>query len=378
MRLARRTFVLGSGASLIAAAVAAQEAREKAFMAVWATTQSMAIPGLGAGLPPGVDLNALPPEAREALGALLGPQKMLEVRLWSPGAAPMSATANLDIPAALKLGQTLPLEIARPEQRKVPAGPAPGRQARIGDDFEIRLYWGCSETVPAGQPKVFRPADLAPAEREAWRRMATQSGGIEKPDWTEAAWPNAKQAPGAPGRPGQAKSKPGSLKGSYTLRTTYLGDAPFAVSDPVDFLEGVTFTSPMPGKKGPDLKRAIPVAWKPIPNVLGYSLFATAIKGEKLMIMWAAGQNSGGMTGMSGFPSMAEVRELVQKGIFLPPTTNACAIPAGIFEGAQGAMVHMTAFGPGQAFEAPNMPNIRVQTKSTGMLPLMGGEGFGE
>ncbi|MCC2672566.1 MAG: hypothetical protein K0Q72_5038, partial [Armatimonadetes bacterium] len=30
----------------------------------------------------------------------------------------------------------------------------------------------------------------------------------------------------------------------------------------------------------------------------------------------------------------------------------------------------MTAYGPGQAFDAPNAPAIRVQTRSIGMLAL--------
>lgn len=220
---------------------------------------------------------------------------------------------------------------------------------------------------------MIRLGNLPAAEREAWKRMASQGGVLEKPDWTEAVWPNTREgAAPMPGRP-----KPGSLHGGYTLRTSYLGQAPFTVADPVDFLDPVVFTSPAVGKNGADLKRSVPLAWKAIPNALGYQLFAVAPKGEKTLIMWTAGPNSSGMSGAPAFPSMAEVKELVAKGMFLPGNTSSCSIPAGVFEGTRGAMAHMVAFGPGQAFEAPGSPNIRVQTRSVGMLTL-GGAGFGD
>ena len=373
MRLQRRSFLLGSGASLLAAAAGAQESRDGAYMALWATTQSMVVPGLDGGLPPGLDLNSLPPAARAQIEGLLGPKKLLEVRLWSPGAAPANAKANLDIPAALQLGETLPLDISRPEQRKPEATQAP-KEFRLADDFEIRLYWGCSESVAAGQPKVMNLSTLTGPEREAWKRAANQGAGyVEKPDWTQAVWPNAKQAQG--GRPGAPNfggpPKAGSLKGGYTLKTSYLGQAPFTVTQ-ADFLDAVVFTSP---GKDINLKRAIPLAWKPIPTALGLHLFAVAMKDSKTLIMWSAGPNSGGTAAAPSFPSMAEVKEMVEKGVFLRPEVGTCSIPAGIFDGTQAAMLQMIAYGPGQAFESPNAPNIRVQTRSMGMLPL--GAGFG-
>ena len=109
------------------------------------------------------------------------------MRLWSPGAAPAEATANLDIPAGLALGKTLPLELMRPEARKAQAEKVRiPEEYRITDDFEIRQYWGCSETVLPGQPKIWKLDQLPAADREVWKRYsAGGSGGIEKPDWTE-------------------------------------------------------------------------------------------------------------------------------------------------------------------------------------------------
>lgn len=366
MKLDRRTLLLGACGSLVATAARAQEKRDQSYLALWATTQNMSLPGLP-GLPKGLKLEDLPPEAAAAFAALTGGRRELEVRLWSPGAAPAGATANLDIPAGLSLGPTLPLEINRPEVRKAQAEKIEiPKEYRITDDFEIRQYWGCSETVLPGQPRIWRLGDLPVAEREAWKRLSSGGlGMLEKPDWTEAVWPNSKSGVGR----NPAMVKPGSLKGEHKLRTSYLGDAAFRVTDPVDFLDPVVFTSPEPGKA--DLKRSIRLSWKPIPNALGYHVMAVCPKGRKLLIMWSAGKNAEGLNGGQQFPQMSEVKELVARGVYLAPDVNACNIPAGIFEGATNAMVTLTAYGPGQAFENPNSPSIRVQTRSMGMLSLV-------
>jgi hypothetical protein len=73
---------------------------------------------------------------------------------------------------------------------------------------------------------------------------------------------------------------------------------------------------------------------------------------------------------------MAEVRQYVERRLFLPGSATSCAIPAGAFEGCEMAMVQLTAYGPGQAFELPGQPNIRVQTRSLGTL-MLGAPGGG-
>jgi len=62
----------------------------------------------------------------------------------------------------------------------------------------------------------------------------------------------------------------------------------------------------------------------------------------------------------------------VEKGVYLAPTTTSCNIPAGIFEGSDAVMLHLVAYGPGQAFEPAGAPAIRVQTRSVGMMTLGG------
>jgi len=368
MTLGRRGFLLGAAGSVLAVSAWGQESRERASLALWATTQNMSVPGLS-GLPPGLDLKDLPPDAAAALSSLLGPTRDLQVRLWSPGAAPADATALLDVPAGLNLGKTLPLEIARPERRKEQVQELEKVTGRVPDDFEIRQYWGCYEQVRAGQPRVWKLSDFPAAERERWKALTRAGGGlVEKPDWTEAVWPNSRE--GAPQRPG-ARPKVGSLRGEHTLRTSYAGQAAFRVTEPVDFLDPVMFSTPS-AQKPPDLKRPIPVAWKAIPNALGYQLYAMAPRGQKLLVMWSGGDFSAPTAAGGEFPQMAEVRQMVEKGVYLAPTTTSCNIPAGIFEGSDAVMLHLVAYGPGQAFEPAGAPAIRVQTRSVGMMTLGG------
>ncbi|MBI3912455.1 MAG: hypothetical protein HY320_16160 [Armatimonadetes bacterium] len=353
-----RFAILGLGTLLLAAAVGAQDAREKPALSVWATTQSMTLPRM-LQLPPGLKLEDLPPEARTALGALTGPQRLLEVRLLSPGVAPANASATLNVPPGLKLGPTLTLEIQRPEK----PGGEPGDPGELPQDFEVRQYWGCSETVPPGQPKVWKLSDISAAERARWRRLAARAGARSRESgWTEAVWPNALDQ-----RPPQI-AKDASLKGEHTLRSNYTGQVSFTLAPPVDFLEPVVFTSPAAGKK-PDLKRTILLSWKPIPNALGYQAWVMAPKGRKAVVLWSAGQMEGG--GMAEFPSVAEIRQMVDKGLCLPPTKTACNIPAGIFDGCEAVNIQVVAYGPGQAFEAQT-PAVRVQTRSLGILALGG------
>jgi hypothetical protein len=69
----------------------------------------------------------------------------------------------------------------------------------------------------------------------------------------------------------------------------------------------------------------------------------------------------------------------------LPPTTEKCAIPEGIFGAAEGAMVRMIAYGPELNLAHPPRPAdpkarwepdwaVRVRIKSTGMTMLGGDE----
>ena len=93
-----------------------------------------------------------------------------------------------------------------------------------------------------GSPDEDRDGDFehggwgAPYADEAmFEASAGGLGFLEKPDWTEARWPNSKT--NSPANPLQAK-KIGSLRGDHKLRTSYVGEASFKVTD--DGVEVIT------------------------------------------------------------------------------------------------------------------------------------------
>ena len=79
------------------------------------------------------------------------------------------------------------------------------------------------------------------------------------------------------------------------------------------------------------------------------------------------------------------VRKLIGEKVILPPSAQTCAIPKGIFDGAEGTMVRMIAYGEELNLAHPPRPadskatwepiwTAKVRVKSEGMAFLgMGG-----
>jgi hypothetical protein len=77
----------------------------------------------------------------------------------------------------------------------------------------------------------------------------------------------------------------------------------------------------------------------------------------------------------------AKVKQLIGEKVVLMPNVERCAMPAGIFGDAEGAMVRMIAYGPELNLAHPPRPAnakapwepewaVRVRVKSTGMTML--------
>ena len=80
------------------------------------------------------------------------------------------------------------------------------------------------------------------------------------------------------------------------------------------------------------------------------------------------------------------LRKMIADKVVLPPERRAARIPAGIFEGVQGAMVQTIAYGEELNLVHPPRPadpkvaweqiwTAQVRVKSTGMVPLGMGDG---
>lgn len=341
-------------------------AEDQAYFAILAETKV----GRMAGMPP-IDLSQLPKGIKLPPQALMfsgQPVRILDVRLWSPGIAPKEAKASVAPPEGLKQGSKLDLELYRPEASASNSGKVQGFDPDATPDYTIKIYWGSSDTVKEGQPKIFKWTNLTPEQKEAMKAKAREANAASsyfyKPNWTTGYWPT--------------KSQPGSidlaasLTGKYSLTTNYTGNIEIEAPSNVNFLAPIEMSSPNLEQKL-DLKKALVFNWKQIPNALGLSATIMGMEGKNTLVLWTASETyaEGLMNGDMGFLQMAEVKDFVEKTIFMKGDRTSVTVPAGIFADADMAMMQMAGYGPGAALDK-GQPLPRIQTKTSLMLMLGG------
>ncbi len=350
--------------ALTAGSTSTSTAEDQAFLALLAETKVGRMAGMPMmdlkSLPAGIKL---PPEAMMFMG---GASRILNIRLWSPSIAPADATATIAAPAGLKQGAKLDLELFRP------TGSEGSEKIKDFDpdsnpEFTIKIYWGSSETVREGQPKVISwagmPEDQKAVMRQKVRESQAASSYFYKPNWTTAFWPTKKQAGNI--------AEDASLIGRYSLTTNYTGNVDIEAPSNVNFLAPYSITSPDLERRM-DLKKFIALTWPTIPNLLGQNASAMGMEGKSTIILWSSSEVfTEGLMGEMGFLQMAEVRDFVAKTIFMPGEATKVTIPAGIFQNADFAMGNLVGYGPGAALDKAQ-PLPRIQTKTTMMLMLGG------
>ena len=327
-------------------------------------TVKMSMPGMPAmpALPPGIKL---PPGVNMPgmMGMFQG-RRSLTVSLATQGAAPDGATASMDLPDGLGVGTPASLDVRRPSKGRTGPGGAAG-----GGDMKVWLYWGCGDTVPAGQPKRI---DMTSTMRRYMQQVNPRMGMAG--DETFASYPSARDMMGS------TIKADASAVGDYKLHTSYAGDASFHVGADQDFLDAIELVSP---QQRPDLGSAISLAWKSVPHASGYQVMATGQKddpngGGKIMIMWFSSNEEPFQGEMLGAGDDAQRKAL------LSPDTTTCTVPAGILQGVQGAILMVMAHGHTRTTDGN--PGVRVTNMSTTSMMLAapggrrggGGSPFGQ
>lgn len=338
---------------------------DQAYFAILAETKV----GRMAGMPP-IDLSQLPagiklpPQAMMFAGKAL---RLLNVRLWSPSIAPADAKASVAPPSGLKQGDKLDLELYRPEGANATSGKVQGFDPESNPDFTIKIYWGSSETVKEGQPKIIKWTGMNADQQEAMKQRAREANAASsyfyKAGWTTGYWPTKKQ-------PGDIDLG-ASLVGKYSLTTSYTGNVDIEAPSNVNFLDPIVMSSPNLDNKI-DLKKSIPFVWQKIPNALGQNASIMAMEGKNTLIIWSSSEVFvDSLLGDMGFLQMAEVKDFVSKTMFMAGDRTSVTVPAGIFANADFAMLNMSGFGPGAALDKAQ-PLPRIQTKTSLMLMLGG------
>lgn len=276
------------------------------------------------------------------------------------------------VPAGTGLAPSLPLLPVKTE----PRGPgAPGTPGEPGE-FEqpkgrILFYWGCSETVRPGQPRVL---DFSKAAPQDWGnfmqgRAPRERGALARPG--HSIWPNEKDR--------RSLGRDASLAGEHALSGEGVpADLRFTLAAAQDFM------APIALQQAGTLADALRLSWQAVPNARAY--FLNAMSGSEQggvseVVFWSSAEVPDFGMGLMDYASPANVEQWLREKVLLAPAVTQCAIPQGIFAKGQGGMLRMIAYGPELNLAHPPRPTdvkipwepewaVRVRTKSTAMAML--------
>lgn len=299
--------------------------------------------------------------------------KRLKLDLGSQQSASAPRAAH-SIPPALVMGQALPLITPQVERAQAT------RSSDEPQQFEppkgrMFIYWGCGETIRAGQPIVVdfaRMGSQEAAKAFRARNVSRPTGPAPGRNRTYGDWPNRENSTAVP--------QQASLVGDHSVAGNYSPDIRFSVGDRHDFMAPVAFDAVRKTPAG-----AFQVKWQAIPTAIGY--FATAVgQGETQndMVMWSSSDVQEMGHQLMDYLPPAEVQRLIKERVVMTPQTTECAVPAGIFKG-EGAMLNFIAYGDELNVLHPPRPKdpkqvweqqyaVKLRLKSTGMTMLAEGD----
>ena len=238
-----------------------------------------------------------------------------------------------NVPEASGLAPTLKLET--PEKPK----PAP----RVDDEGPIEMnseppkgklvmYWGCSETVRPGQPKIvnLETATIAELGKFFESRHATQRG-------THAT-------AGRPIWPSKTDKRTFPAGASIVGQHGYSGDGvpesfKFSVSSAQDIMPEMKI-------RQSEQPKFVQLEWNAIPTARAYFLGSMgALPGggdEAGMVIWTSSELPDSGFGLFDYQTNSAVDKWLGERVLLPPTTTKCAVPK---EAAGQGMLRAIAYG---------------------------------
>jgi hypothetical protein len=296
------------------------------------------------------------------------PGKWLDLALYTRE-RPAGTEGTHAIPPGQKMGASLPLE---PVPRPTPGGTAPESREdveRQKPKGRLLLYWGCGESVRAGQPRILDMATAGPADFAKFfvGRYAPERGATSQPG--RAIWPNEKDKQRVP--------KDSSLAGEHAVSGQGVpASLRFSIGEKQDFMERMNLAA-QGDPKGP-----VTASWNAVSTARAYFLSAVGGGGDDL-ILWSSSELPEAGIGLMDYLANAQIDQWVKEKVLLPATTTQCAIPSGIFGNAGGAMLRGIAYGNELNLLHPPRPtdarllaawnpewSLRVRVKSTSMTML--------
>lgn len=309
-------------------------------------------------------------------GSKLGmvPGKWLDLAVYTRE-KPAGTEGTHAIPPGQAMGASLPL---RPVPRPVPTT---GNEATRDIDQQrpkgrLLLYWGCGESVRPGQPRILDMATAGPEDFGKFfvGRYAPERGATSSPG--RAIWPNEEDKQRVP--------KESSLRGDHAVTGAGIpASLRFAIGEQQDFMDRLELSAPG------DPKAAVTVSWNSVGTARAY--FLSALGGNQNdLILWSSSELPEAGLGLVDYLANPQVDQWVKDKVLLPATAQKCAIPAGIYANAGGAMVRAIAYGNELNVLHPPRPAdprllaawnpewlLRVRVKSTSMTMLGADAGAG-
>lgn len=304
-------------------------------------------------------------------GSKLGvmPGKWLDLALYTRQ-KPAGTEGAHAIPPGQKMGPSLPLEpVPKPQPGGTASDTTPESVEQQKPKGRLLLYWGCGEAVRPGQPRILDMATAGPMDFAKFfvGRYAPERGATSQPG--RAIWPNERDRQRVP--------KDASLQGDHAVSGD--GVPPslrFAIGERQDFMERLNLAAPG------DPKGVVTASWNAVPHARAYFLSAIGGGGDD-MVLWSSSEVPEAGLGLVDYLANAQVDQWVKEKVLLPATTQQCAVPAGIFGAAGGAMLRGIAYGNELNLVHPPRPadarllaawnpewSLRVRVKSTAMTML--------
>ena len=280
-----------------------------------------------------------------ALGFANG--KYVDVSVFSNKNTAMT-DATQAIPAGMNLGDSLKLYAPAPDKpmAAVPAEESPTEPSYEKPKGKISIYWGCGETVRAGQPRTI---DVAKASPEEYAKFFIMRGKFTK---------GARSLPGNPAWPNKQDDRKIPDNASLVGQHQFSGNGL-----PENFKFNLnTANDLMPPIELQQTKRngSTSLEWKNIANARAY--FISVMGGQATgsdsteMVVWTSSEQADFGFGLLDYQSNGDIDKWLSEKILLPANTNKCDVPKGIFGDQGTGMLRMIAYGSDAYFVYPPRP----------------------
>jgi hypothetical protein len=298
------------------------------------------------------------------------PPRVLDIALHNTRKPGMEASQL--IPAGMRMGDSLPLMPPKAEVRESESGEIPRDYKPETPKGRIVIYWGCGSQVRAGQPRVIDLARGNPLEFGSAMagRYAPDRGARVSPAY--ALYPNEKNR--------VTLARDSSLVGEHQVMGDGLpASMKFTLGAAQDVMPAIELQA------SGAVTDSIASSWRPVANARAYYLHAMGKVGDDF-VLWSSSETGDTGMGMFDYLPNATIDRWLKERVLLQSDTTQCALPKGIFAGAdarsrEGAMLRMMAYGGESNFAYPPRPSdpkavwepewaVRVRVKSNTMAML--------